>query len=42
MPKYIINMHAGSEWEIYNEYFQWEPESNYNSDANTVEVFTKT
>jgi len=31
-----VNPWVGDSWQIYNEYFQWEPEYNYDSDANTV------
>jgi len=33
-----VNPWVGDSWEIYNEYFQWEPEYNYNSDSNTVQA----
>jgi len=31
-----VNPWVGDSWQIYNEYFQWEPEYNYNSDSNQV------
>jgi len=31
-----VNPWVGDSWQIYNEYFQWSPEYNYNSDSNTV------
>jgi len=32
-----VNPWVGDSWEIYNEYFQWSPENNYNSDSTTVQ-----
>lgn len=31
-----VNPWVGDSWQIYNEYFQWSPEYNYDSDAQTV------
>jgi len=31
-----VNPWVGDEWQIYNEYFQWEPVHNYNSASHTV------
>lgn len=31
-----VNPWVGDSWQIYNEYFQWSPEYNYDSDATTV------
>jgi hypothetical protein len=31
-----VNPWVGDHWEIYNEYFQWSPEKNQNSQSNTV------
>jgi len=31
-----VNPWVGDSWQIYNEYFQWSPEYNYNSDSQTV------
>eukprot|EP00475_Leptophrys_vorax_P017552 TRINITY_DN2418_c0_g1_i1.p1 TRINITY_DN2418_c0_g1~~TRINITY_DN2418_c0_g1_i1.p1 ORF type:complete len:275 (+),score=69.42 TRINITY_DN2418_c0_g1_i1:108-932(+) len=32
-----VNPWVGDHWEIYNEYFQWSPENNINSDSHTVQ-----
>jgi len=32
-----VNPWVGDSWQIYNEYFQWSPEYNYNSDSTTVQ-----
>eukprot|EP00053_Salpingoeca_punica_P004877 m.51421 g.51421 ORF g.51421 m.51421 type:complete len:262 (-) comp12988_c0_seq1:46-831(-) len=31
-----VNPWTGSQWQIYNEYFQWRPEHNENSDSHVV------
>jgi len=31
-----VNPWVGDSWQIYNEYFQWQPENNIDSDSNTV------
>jgi len=31
-----VNPWMGSSWSIYNEYYQWEPEYNYDSPSHTV------
>jgi len=31
-----VNPWTGYQWQIYNEYFQWSPEYNYNSKSNAV------
>jgi hypothetical protein len=33
-----VNPWLGSSWQIYNEYFQWQPEYNYNSPSQTVQA----
>jgi hypothetical protein len=33
-----VNPWLGSSWQIYNEYFQWQPEHNENSDAINVKA----
>jgi len=33
-----VNPWVEDHWEIYNEYFQWEPENNINSDSHTVQA----
>lgn len=33
-----VNPWTGNSWSIYNEYFQWSPEHNYNSEAHTVKA----
>eukprot|EP01111_Echinosteliopsis_oligospora_P013367 TRINITY_DN477_c0_g1_i1.p1 TRINITY_DN477_c0_g1~~TRINITY_DN477_c0_g1_i1.p1 ORF type:complete len:227 (-),score=52.05 TRINITY_DN477_c0_g1_i1:105-785(-) len=33
-----VNPWSGDEWQIYNEYFQWEPEHNFNSEMHTVKA----
>jgi hypothetical protein len=33
-----VNPWEGNKWEIYNEYFQWSPESNKNSAAHVVDA----
>jgi hypothetical protein len=32
-----VNPWCGDHWEIYNEYFQWSPENNINSDSHVVQ-----
>lgn len=32
-----VNPWVGNSWEIYNEYFQWQPTHNQNSNAHTVQ-----
>ncbi|EGD73234.1 hypothetical protein PTSG_04950 [Salpingoeca rosetta] len=31
-----VNPWTGNQWQIYNEYFQWVPTHNYNSEAHVV------
>eukprot|EP00056_Hartaetosiga_gracilis_P020417 m.19289 g.19289 ORF g.19289 m.19289 type:complete len:235 (+) comp8435_c0_seq1:29-733(+) len=33
-----VNPWLGNEWQIYNEYFQWQPTHNENSRAHTVQA----
>lgn len=33
-----VNPWSADGWSIYNEYFQWSPESNYNSESHTVKA----
>lgn len=33
-----VNPWTGGSWSIYNEYFQWSPEHNENSDSHTVQA----